>query len=199
MGMKKNLVIKQGATFENVVRWETEPFLFKAITAMTNTAPVTITTAAHGIPDGWRVAVVDAGGMTELNAANNPPKSADFRQATIPDTTHVEFNPISAVEFGEYTSGGYLQWYTPHDLAGYTARMSIKDKIGGAVLLSLTTENSGITLSNTDKTITLAITAAATAALPWIAGVYDLELISPTGFVTSLMYGSISVTKEVTA
>lgn len=199
MGMKKNLVIKQGATFENVVRWETEPFLFKAITAMTNTAPVTITTAAHGIPDGWRVAVVDAGGMTELNAANNQPKSADFRQATIPDTTHVEFNPISAVEFGEYTSGGYLQWYTPHDLAGYTARMSIKDKIGGAVLLSLTTENSGITLSNTDKTITLAITAAATAALPWIAGVYDLELISPTGFVTSLMYGSISVTKEVTA
>ena len=199
MGMKKNLVITQGATFENVVRWETEPFLFKAITGMTNTAPVTVTTAAHGIPDGWRVAVVDAGGMTELNAANNPPKSADFRQATIPDTTHVEFNPISAVEFGEYTSGGYLQWYTPHDLASYTARMSIKDKIGGTVLLSLTTENSGITLSNTDKTITLAITATATAELTWIAGVYDLELISPAGFVTSLMYGSISVNKEVTA
>ena len=199
MGMKKNLVITQGATLDQTVRWETEPFLFKAITAMTNTAPVTITTATHGIPDGWRVAVVDAGGMTELNAANNPPKSADFRQATVVDATHIEFNPISAVEFGVYTSGGYLQWYTPHDLASYTARMSIKDKIGGTVRLSLTTENGGITLSNTDKTITLAITATATAALTWTSGVYDLELISSGGFVTSLMNGSVSVTKEVTS
>ena len=196
--MTQKLTITQGKTFEKVVRWETEPFLSTAILGMSNTLPVRITTGTHGILDGWRVAVVDAGGMTELNAANNPPKSADMRRATVVDTTHIEFNPFSAVNFGTWTSGGYLQWYTPHDLTGYTARMAIKDKVGGTVLLSLTTENAGIAIDATAKTITLAITATATAALTWTTGVYDLELVSSTGVVTGLMDGSVSVTKEVT-
>lgn len=196
--MELDIEIIQGKTFEKVLRWETEPFLFTAILGMSNTAPVRITTGVHGIPDGWRVAVVDAGGMTELNAASNPPKSADFRRATVVDTTHIEFNPISAGNYGTWTSGGYLQWYTPHDLTGYTARMAVKDKVGGTVLLSLTTENGGIVIDASAKTITLAITATDAAALTWTSGVYDLELVSTTGVVTQLMYGSISVTKEVT-
>lgn len=196
--MELDIEILQGKTFSQVVRWETEPFLFTAILGMSNAAPVRITTGTHGILDGWRVAVVDAGGMTELNAANNPPKTADFRRATVVDATHIEFNPISAVNYGVWTSGGYLQWYTPHDLTGYTARLAIKDKVGGTVLLSLTTENAGIVIDATAKTITLAITATATAALTWTTGVYDLELVSTTGVVTQLMNGSVSVTKEVT-
>lgn len=197
--MKQNLPIIQGATFSQTVRWETLPFMFAAISAISNTAPVRITTTgAHGILDGWRVAVVDAEGLTELNAANNPPKTSDFHQATVVDTTHIEFNPISAAGFEAYTSDGYLQWYTPHDLTGYTARMAIKNKVGGTVLLSLTTENDGIVINASAKTITLEITATATAALTWTSGTYDLELISPTGVVTSLMTGSVSVTKEVT-
>ena len=196
--MKQNLVIIQGKTFEQFVRWESEPFLFTQILGISNTAPVRITTGVHGIPDGWRVAVVDAGGLTELNAANNPPKASDFRKATVPDTTHIEFNPLSAVEYGTWTADGYLQWYTPHDLTGYTARMAIKNKVGGTVLLSLTTENDGIVINDSAKTITLNIDATDTAALTWTTGVYDLEMISPTGVVTSLMTGSVAVTKEVT-
>lgn len=197
--MKQNLAIIQGSTFAQTVRWETLPYLFAPIAAISNGAPVRFTTTGtHNIPDGWRVAVVDAGGMTELNAASNPPKTSDFHQATFVDATHIEFNPISAVGFEAYTSGGYLQWYTPHDLTGYTARMAIKNKVGGTVLLSLTTENDGIVINASAKTITLEITATATAALTWTSGTYDLELISPTGVVTSLMTGSVSVTKEVT-
>lgn len=197
--MKQNLAIVQGSTFSQTLRWETLPFLFATISAISNTAPVRITTTgAHGILDGWRVAVVDAEGLTELNSDNNPPKKSDFHQATVVDTTHIEFNPISAAGFEAYTSDGYLQWYTPHTLASYTARMAIKDKVGGTVLLSLTTENDGIVINDSAKTITLAITATATAALTWTTGVYDLEMISSTGVVTSLMTGSVAVTKEVT-
>ena len=197
--MKQNLTIIQGATFPQTLRWETLPFLFATISAISNTAPVRITTTgAHNILDGWRVAVVDAEGLTELNAASNPPKATDFRQATLVDTTHIEFNPISAAGFEPYTSDGYLQWYTPHDLTGYTARMAIKNKVGGTVLLSLTTENDGIVINDSAKTITLAITATATAALTWTSAVYDLEMISSTGVVTPLMTGSVAVTKEVT-
>lgn len=197
--MKKDLVITKGKTFVQTIRWEVAPYLFAAISAISNTAPVRVTTSTvHNIPDGWRVAVVDAGGMTELNAGNNPPKDSDFRQATVVDTTKIEFNPISAVAFEAFTSGGYLQWFTPHDLAGYTARMSIKDKVGGTVLLSLTTENAGIVLDNTAKTITLNVSATASAALTWKTGVYDLELVSPTGVVTALLTGSVTVASEVT-
>lgn len=197
--MKKDLVITKGKTFVQTIRWEVAPYLFAAISAISNTAPVRVTTSTvHNIPDGWRVAVVDAGGMTELNAGNNPPKDSDFRQATVVDTTKIEFNPISAVAFEAFTSGGYLQWFTPHDLAGHTARMSIKDKVGGTVLLSLTTENAGIVLDNTAKTITLNVSATASAALTWKTGVYDLELVSPTGVVTALLTGSVTVASEVT-
>lgn len=197
--MKQNLAIVQGSTFSQTLRWETLPFLFATISAISNTAPVRITTTgAHNILDGWRVAVVDAEGLTELNAASNPPKATDFRQATLVDTTHIEFNPISAAGFEAYTSDGYLQWYTPHDLTGYTARMAIKNKVGGTVLLSLTTENGGIELDDSAKTITLNISATDTAALTWTTGTYDLEMVSSTGVVTPLMYGSVSVTKEIT-
>jgi len=34
-------------------------------------------------------------------------------------------------------SGGYVVYYTPVNLVGYTARMTIKDKIGGTVLATL--------------------------------------------------------------
>ena len=162
--MELDIEIIQGKTFEKVLRWETEPFLFTAILGMSNTAPVRITTGVHGIPDGWRVAVVDAAGMTELNAASNPPKSADFRRATVVDTTHIEFNPISAGNYGTWTSGGYLQWYTPHDLTGYTARMAVKDKVGGTELLALTTANNRITIDDSAKKIDLKISATDTAA-----------------------------------
>lgn len=197
--MKKDLVITKGKTFAQTVRWETAPYLFAAIAAINNVAPVQVTTsAAHNIPDGWRVAVVDAGGLTELNAANNPPKDVDFRQATLVDATKVQFNPLSSVAFEAYTTGGYLQWFTPHDMAGYTARMAVKNKPGGTVLLSLTTENGGIEIDDSAKTITLNISATDTAALDWKSGSYDLELVSPTGIVTALLNGSVTVNTEIT-
>ena len=56
--MAYDLVIKQGKTFSKVLRWEAPPIIYKPITAITNAAPVRITSANHGIIDGWRVAIV---------------------------------------------------------------------------------------------------------------------------------------------
>lgn len=193
------LTILQGRTFRKVARWETSRFAAAAILAMSQSGILRITTAAdHGIPDGWRVAVVDAKGMTELNAANNPPKDRDFYEARRVGTAIVEINAISSAGFRPYTSGGYLKWYEPQDLTGYTARMSIKDRVGGALLLSLTTENGGIAIDATEKVIVLNIGAAATAAITWTTAVYDLEMVSPTGEVTCIFTGPVSVEKEIT-
>lgn len=193
-----DLVIEQGKTFSKTLRWETGPVVYKAITGITQAAPARITSPSHGVVSGWRVAVVSVKGMTQINASSTPPKAKDYNKATVIDSSTVELNAVNAADFKAYTSGGYLQYNTPVDMTGYTARMAIKDKIGGTVLLSLTTVNSRIVLDNTAKTIRLLVAATDTAAITWAKGVYDLEMVSASGEVTSLMSGSVSVVKEVT-
>lgn len=87
----------------------------------------------------------------------------------------------------------------PVDLTGYTARMQIRKKYGSTVvLLSLTTENGGVTLGGVAGTIILNISAADTSSIDWTAGVYDLELISAGGIVKRLLQGTIKISPEVT-
>lgn len=87
----------------------------------------------------------------------------------------------------------------PVNLTGYTARMQVRKKYGSATtLLSLTTENGGITLGGVAGTITLYISAMDTSAIDWTAGVYDLELVSAGGLVKRLLQGTIKVSPEVT-
>lgn len=195
---KRDFSIIQGKTFEQIIRWETEPFIYKAISAIARTAPVRITAAGHGLTDGWRVAVASVRGMTELNTTNTPPQDDDFRRCTVVDADTIEFNEVNASEFAAYASGGYLQFYTPMSLAGCTARMTIKNKAGGAALLSLTTENGRIALNDVAKTITLLIEDEDTSAMT-TNGVYDLELEDADGKVYGICFGAIKVTKEITA
>lgn len=198
-----DLAIRQGSTFTQVLRWETEPFLTAAITAIDPIASVRIHTAApHGIPNGWRVAVVGSG-VSQLDAKNNPPQpdnKKDMRRATVIDADTIEFNGLSAVDFDAYASGGFLMWYTPQDLAGYIARMKVKDKVGGTEYLELTTgSGGGIELDNTGKAIVLSLSATVTEQIAsWKKAVYDLELESPTGIVTALFEGAITVSPEIT-
>lgn len=88
---------------------------------------------------------------------------------------------------------------TPVDLTGCTARMQVRAKIGATeVLLTLTTENGGVTLGGTAGTIDLLIEAEDTAAITWTSGVYDLEIIFTNGDVRRLLYGEVVVSREVT-
>jgi hypothetical protein len=190
---KLNLAIRQGETFLRVIRWETPPFVYKSITAITKAGPAVVTAVAHNLKSGWRVAVVSVGGMAEINAEHNPPRDNDFHTATVTGVDTVELNAVNSAEYSTYTSGGYLQYYTPVDMTSYTARMVIKNKIGGTVLDTLVP-----TIDNVNHTITVNITAVDTALFTWRTGVYDLELESPTGTVTTIFAGAVVITQEVT-
>ena len=204
MAVQKDLTIQQGKTFTLVLRWETEPVIRKAITGISFAGgSPRITAVGHGAPDGWRCTLYGIKGPKQLNAENNPPRSDDYRAVTVLDADTVELNEINPYdeqgnEWPAYVSGGFMQYNTPMDLAGYTARMAIKDKVGGTVLHSLTTENGGIVLDNTAKTITLTVAATETDDFTWTRGVYDLEMVSGAGVVTALISGKISISKEVT-
>ncbi len=200
MTTTRDIQIRRGSTFPMVVRWETESWLYAAITSISLTAPVAITSAAHTIPDGWNVAVVDAKGLTQLNAKSNPPKKSDMRRATVVSATQIEFNEVSAANFTPHkAASGYLAWRAPQSLTGYAARMQIKDRVDGTVLVSLTSAPSGgITINQTDKAIEIVITDAQTEAIAKAGGVYDLELVSPGGVVTALLAGAVTFESEVT-
>jgi hypothetical protein len=78
--------------------------------------------------------------------------------------------------------------------------MQIKGKIVDTVsILSLTSSPAaGIVLDNTDKTITITISADQTALLTFKTAVYSLEMVSLDGVVTEIMGGKITLEPEVT-
>ena len=85
---------------------------------------------------------------------------------------------------------------TPIDLTGMTARMQVRDASDDSLIIELTTENGRITLGEATGKITLAITAADTAALDR-GGVYDLELVNGTE-VNRIIQGKATLSEEVT-
>lgn len=92
----------------------------------------------------------------------------------------------------------------PVDLTGWTARMQIRQDWlapglpSGSALVSLTTENGAITLGGAAGTVEAIIDATTTSSLVIDDGVYDLELISPSGRVTKLLRGDVRVLPEAT-
>jgi hypothetical protein len=85
---------------------------------------------------------------------------------------------------------------TPIDLSTYTARMKIRQLKTDTEIVSLTS-SSGITLTS-GGSITILISATATAALPTCRARYDLELQDALGTVTRLLQGDVEISAEVT-
>lgn len=192
--VKMNFKLYQGSTFQEVLRWESGTKVYKSISSITKAAPIEIyTTTSHELPEGWRVKITNVAGMKEINS------DEVYHQVSNVLPGSFQINAINALGYTTYTSGGVVEYNQPVDLAGYTARMQLREKVDSAeVLLELTTENGGIVLDNTLKTITLYISAVDSAALTFSSAVYSLELVSSTGRVTPFIGGSVSLVKEVT-
>ncbi len=190
--VKVNFKIYQGSTFREALRWESSTKVYKPISGITKSAPVEVSCVGHDIPIGWRAKITNVVGMKEINSSDT------YHQVTDVLTDSFKINAINAVGYGDYTSGGIVEYNMPVDLTGVTARMHLREKLeSAATILELTTENGGIIVNNTDKTITIFISATATAALNFTTAVYSLELVK-SGDVTPFIAGSISLVKEVT-
>ena len=109
---------------------------------------------------------------------------------------------------------------SPVDLAGYSARMSIRDRIGGSLQAYLSTgadaDGGTIVLGGVSGIVTLSMTADETTDLydpvdledltkhrrepeeRTVKWLYDLEVASAAGVVTRLLHGRILLHREVT-
>jgi len=87
----------------------------------------------------------------------------------------------------------------PLSLTGYSARMEIKDKIGGNQISFFSTTGVGLSIAPTNATnsVILTIDAGTTSQYTFTNAVYDLE-IELAGVVTRLLQGKIKLSKEVT-
>lgn len=84
-------------------------------------------------------------------------------------------------------------------LTGYTGRMQVRPTVESAtVLLDINTGNGRIAINGLAGQITLTLTNTITAGLTFTSAVYDLEIVSGSGFVTRVMEGNITVSLEVT-
>ena len=190
MSATKDLAIRKGATFAQMLRWEAPPIVWKPITAISLTAPVRLTVPAHDCPPNWRVNVSCNKSMREMDGVKG--------LATVIDADTIEINTINASGFKPYKGDGYLSFNTPVDMTAMTARMSIKDKVGGTELLRLDTTNNGLVIDATECSITMRVDASVTELLTWERGVYDIEVVDSLDTVHVLLSGKVTVTPEVT-
>jgi hypothetical protein len=88
---------------------------------------------------------------------------------------------------------------TPVPLTGFSARMQVRETIDSdEVLLELSTSNQKIELVPLLGKVTLRFSPLDTSGAYWTKGRYDLELTSPSGTVTRIIKGKISLSKEIT-
>lgn len=90
---------------------------------------------------------------------------------------------------------------TPVNLTGFTARMQVRESVDSTAVVLALASGSGITLGGTAGSVALSASAATTAGVASPANtqyVYDLELVSGSGYVTRLVEGCFFVDPEVT-
>lgn len=190
--------IRQGRTFKYVLRPEMLPLIYKPITGIAQAAPISITATGHGLASGWSAAVTNVVGMTQINAVANSLRDSDFRPVTVVDTNTITINSVDAAGFSPYVSGGSLIYYTPVSLAGATARLNLRDALGGTLLYEMSSTIGNIVLNDTTHTITLTIPAADTTGFTFLSAVGDLEVIHSDSSVDELLRIEVTVEQELT-
>ena len=91
------------------------------------------------------------------------------------------------------------------NLNGYTARMKIKDEVGGTLIKSLTSASGGgLSIggsagNNANGEIDILISASDTASFSApITAVYDIETVTSGGIVDRILQGKFVINPEVT-
>lgn len=193
------LRLVRGKTCEQALLYSGSRLVYRPITAVLSLAPLRLTVPLHGCPENWPIRVQGVTAPTELNTPQN-----QAWQATVVDANTLEINSLDGSLWSAYVPSGHVVFQEPVDLTGWKARMQIRTKAGGTVLLTLSSDPADnaegeIEIDVPGSALVIKLSAAQTAALSWNGGVYDLEGIRPDGAVVSILAPStVVVGQEVT-
>jgi len=193
---KINYKIYEGSTFSETYRWESQTKVYVPIQSISKTAPCVITTQnAHTIPVGWRVRVVGAGGMKEINNVSDD----SYYLVTAATSTTITINSINSLGYTAHVAAtGVIEYNEPIPLNNYTAVLQIRETIDSTTVIhEANTTNGQITINNTDKTVSLVIPAATTRDFDFTTAVYSLELTQGT-VVIPFITGNLTLVREIT-
>ena len=192
--------VRLGASADIPIRVETSNLTFALIASIAKSAPVrVVTTNPHGIPDGWRAAIVDAKGMTELNSEKVSDR--DLITVTVVDATTLDLDGISSLSFRTHTANtGAVAFYAPKDLSAYTsANMDVKKKVGAEAVANFNTIDGTLEIDAPASAVWLRIDASDLSELSAEDYVFDIELTRPDGIDAICSAESVfTVVPEVT-
>jgi len=95
--------------------------------------------------------------------------------------------PVSVISPGQST---------PMNLSTYTAQFIARAGAGGSAYISLT-ESAGITLATSGTNLTVALTAAQTAALSFTRAQYELNVTSASTVTIPVLSGNVDFNKTM--
>jgi hypothetical protein len=176
--------IVPGTTVRFVYRWGAAPLIYVPVTVSSLT-PLQFTATAHGIPDGWSVAIADLASIPQLIAKSWPPTSCDYRQVRVVDANTIEFNTIDAARInGAMAATGKVAYETPTNLASMTGTFTVDGFVTPFTPV----------FDNTAKTITITISALQSATLTAGQSLsFELLVVDSGLAVTQLDFGQIEV------
>ena len=180
MAVTYNTTIDQGAT------WYIN-FIYKQPAVITNVSGngTTVTyTCANAFSIGQTVSI---DGVI--------PNVYNLQNKTIAGSGSTSFTVTNSAT-GTYISGGIAT--VPMNLTGYTARLQVRSLPSDPdAVLTLTTENGGITITPLTGFVAVTASATQTGAIDEGTYVYDIELVNGS-IVTRLAQGQVVVSPEVT-
>lgn len=151
------------------------------------------------LSDGTTVTFVGNNGFTtgqKVSITGIIPSQYNLQNVTVATANTDEFT-VSNGATGVYISGGMA--YAPVNITGDSARMQVRSEPNSDAVLTLDTDNNGITITGLDGVINLHATAEQTGAIDEGYYYYDLELTQAvSGIVTRIAQGQILVSAEIT-
>lgn len=174
---KLSLTIRRGASEDIPIRVESDVLVYKTITGIAASAPISITAVAHGMKDGWRAAVMNSG-VPEIDIAWDDPLDDSLRRITLIDADTVEFNDVNGISFTAYVAGGQLVYREPLDLSQFVdARMNVKGSVSGPVLATYKHTTGELLIDLVTDSLRLTLDTTDTSALAAGKRYFDIEMV----------------------
>lgn len=202
--VQQDLQVIQGKTSVFQFGWGQGKFVWKAITGVASSAPVALTVEGHGLTDGWPYWVSDLKkpaclSNVENGCAGEADVLGDPYLAEVLDANTLSINHINGMRLDAYGGGGVIRYYARADITGYTALMQVRRSARDtAVLFEASSEGASPLISVDEASSTFTLTVPAEQFVDGVVvGLYEIEIVAPTGEKYQLAYGAFAVSQEL--